>query len=127
MANNFHISEDRQVEGLIRQMESCPDLHHRLQVFLHRDKKADCTSDYAFLMVTPNTFGMVKLLNLNVEYPYVIVDFLDCATEQVRNVQIDVNDNKPQVLFICWQDIKSMIRADKNTIIENSELLEVDY
>ena len=127
MVNNFHNIEDRQVEGLISQMESCTDLHHRLQVFLHRDRKTECKSDFEFLMVTPHTFGKVKLLNLNVEDPFVIIDFLDCASEQVGNVQIDVNDNKPQVLFICWQDIKSMVHADNHTIIDKSELLEFDY
>ena len=127
MENEEHIPEGKAIDFLISGMTNAPENYKHLKIFLHRKRENNIKQDFEFLMITPNTFGKVKLLNLNVEDTFVIIDFLDCASEQVGNVKIDVNDNKPQVLFICWQDIKSMVSADKNTIIDNSELLEFDY
>lgn len=114
MGNDFHISEDEQVEGLISQMESCPDLHHRLQVFLHRDRKYDCISDYEFLMVTSTAFGKIIVQDLTVENNNVIIQIFDCTTSQVGTVRININNEKPDIYFICWQDIRKMV-LDENT------------
>lgn len=127
MENEEHIPEGKAIEILISDMTNAPENFKHLKIFLHRKRENNIKQDLEFIMITPNAFGKVKLLNLNVEGTFVIIDFLDCASEQVGNVKIDVNDNKPQVFFICWQDIKSMVRSDKNIIIDNSELLEFDY
>ena len=48
------------------------------------------------------TFGLVKVLDLNIDGDYVIIEFLDCAMQQVGNVRIDIQYASPQTLFICW-------------------------
>lgn len=127
MDNNFHITEDRQVELLINQMESCPDLHHHLQVFLHRDSKADCISGYEFLMVTPTSFGKVLIQDLTVDGKNVIIQIFDCTTRQVGNVRININDENPSVLFVSWKDVKKLVFEECSTKNGSDELLELEY
>ena len=54
--------------------ENCP----QLQVFLHREREGKCPTDTEFLMITANTFGKVEVLDISVEEPDIIIEFLDC-------------------------------------------------
>lgn len=78
-------------------------------------------------MITPNSFGKVIVQDLSFEDPYVTVEYFNCAIQKTGTVRINIHDVNPQVLFICWQDIKSMVQAERNKIADNSELLEFDY
>ena len=96
-----------------------------LQVFLHRNYK--CQIGSKFLMVTPSIFGLVVVKDLTYENEIVIVEFLDCVTELVGNVRIDINDDRPCVIFICFDDIKSIVLTDSKKVDDDSSLLEFDY
>jgi hypothetical protein len=96
-----------------------------MQVFLHRNFK--CQIGSKFLMVTPSVFGLVVVKDLTYENGIVIVEFLDCVTEQVGNVRIDINDERLSVLFICFDDIKSIVLTDNKKVVDDSGLLEFEY
>lgn len=96
-----------------------------LQVFLHRNFK--CQIGSKFLMVTPSIFGVVVLRDLTYENGIVIVEYLDCVTKQCGNVRIDINDVRPCVLFICFEDIKSIVLTDSKKVVDDSGLLEFEY
>lgn len=96
-----------------------------LQVFLHRNFK--CHIGSKFLMVSPSVFGLVVVRDLTYENGFVIVEFLDCVTELVGNVRIDINDDRPCVLFICFDDIKSIVFTDSKKVVVDSGLLELEY
>ena len=124
---NSHISDDDKVQDLINQMDSFPENYGHLQIFLSRDGMPHCFHDNEFLMITPRTFGKVKVLDLNVEGDYINIEFFDCCTQQIGNVRIDIHDASPRTFFICWQDIKNMVLDDVTTKYSNDELLDFDF
>lgn len=126
MDNNFHITEDRQVEVLLNQMERCPDQFKHLQIFLHREGN-DCKSDCEFLMVSPTVFGKVELLDIQVEEDYIALKFWDYALQKTGNVRININEEKPSVLFVRWKDIRKMVFEESGTKRSIDELLELEY
>ncbi|MCA1756271.1 MAG: hypothetical protein LC649_02290 [Bacteroidales bacterium] len=123
--NNSHIDNDKTQE-LISLLESCPDKYKNLQVFLHRERDNDSRPDNYFLMVSPRVFGKVEVLDLTVEGKYIILEFFDCTMQEVGNIRLKIDDDKPQVLFICWQDIRKMVLNESLTI-SNDGLLEFDF
>ena len=96
-----------------------------LQVFMHRNFK--CQIGSKFLMITPSVFGLVVVKDLTYENEIIIVEFLDCVTEQVGNVRIDINDERPCVLFICFEDIRSIVLTDNKKVDDDAGLLEFEY
>jgi hypothetical protein len=99
--------------------------YSNLQVFLHRD--FHCKIGSKFMMITPSIFGLVVVKDLTYENGIIIIEFLDCVTQQVGNVRIDINDEKPNVLFICFEDVKSIVLTDSNKTIDDSCLLEFEF
>jgi hypothetical protein len=77
---------------LLTQMTIFPVNFSHLQVFLRRERENNYKQDYEFLMITPILFGNVKLLNLNVEVNYVMLEFIDFATMKIGTIRVDVND-----------------------------------
>jgi hypothetical protein len=78
-------------------------------------------------MVTPSVFGLVVVKDLRYKSGIVIVEYLDCVTQQVGNVRININDERPCVLFICFEDIRSIVFTDSKNVDDDSGLLEFDY
>ena len=78
-------------------------------------------------MVTPSVFGLVVVKDLTYVNGIINVEFLDCVTMQVGNVQININDERPNVLFICFEDIKSIVLTDSKKVVDDSGLLEFEY
>ncbi len=78
-------------------------------------------------MVTPSCFGKVRISNLSVENNSVVIDYVDCQTQELGSVHVKIYEEKPSILFINWNDIKSMLDSTKRASIDNSELLEFDY
>jgi hypothetical protein len=101
----------------------CP----QLQVFLHRKREGDGATDTEFLMITPDTFGKVQIQDILVEEPVIIIEYRDCAMDQVGHIRINVHDPDPKVLFINWQDLKDMVVEDINSNANNHDLLEFNY
>ena len=123
---NRHITNDKSAEELISRMSKSPEEYKQIQVFLHREGENHSKTDYKYLMVTPNSFGKVELQNLNVEGNYVVLEFLDCCTQLVENVKLDIHDNNPQTFFFSWQDIRKMV-FEESTKHNSDELLELEY
>jgi len=95
--------------------------------FLHRGREGNGATNYDFLMVTPTTFGKVEVQDICVEEPNIIIEFRDCAVDQVGHIRINVHDPSPRVLFISWQDIRNMVIVDKHNHVDDVGLLEFDY
>jgi hypothetical protein len=115
------------IEEFLSGKTTFSDKYSHLQVFLHRKREKRTNQDYEFLMVTPSCFGKVIVQDLSFEDPYIIVEFFNCALQKTGIVRIDIHDAHPKALFICWQDVKRMVQADRNYILDNSELLEFDF
>jgi hypothetical protein len=70
---------------------------------------------------------LVVVKDLTYENGIVIIEFLDCVTERVGNVRIDINDERPNALFICFDDIKNIVLTDSKKVDDDSGLLEFEY
>jgi len=126
-STNNHIDNHDEVQSLIDSIESTPADFEHLKIFLNRNGKSNCLQDKEYLMVTPNVFGKVKVLDLKVNADYIIIEFLDCAMQMVGNVRVDINDSNPKTLFICWQDIKRMVLDETSSMSSNDGLLDFDF
>ena len=121
-----HTNTSDKIQELINQFDSSPDKFKHLQVFLHRERGTDSRPDNFFLMVTPYVFGKVEALDLKVEGNFINIEFLDCTIQEAGIVRINIDDDKPSVLFICWQDLRKMV-LDETQTISNLDLLEFDF
>lgn len=121
----IHNHNDKTQE-LIDLFETYPDKYKHLQVFLHRERDTGVRPDNYFLMVSPRVFGKVEVLDLTVEDDNINIEFLDCTIKEVGNIRINIDDDKPQVLFICWRDIREMV-LDGTLTLDKDELLEFDF
>ena len=101
------------IEDLISKWVATPNKFNHLRLFIHRDRKGDTKPNYQFLMVTPLTFGLVIVKDLTIEEPFVIIKFFDCAMGLIGNVRVNIHDEKPNVLFVCWDDIVDMVKEYK--------------
>jgi hypothetical protein len=127
MKTKTNNSDDIQVEELVNQISNASDRFKYLQIFLHRDRKIDAQLETKFLMVTPTNFMKVEITDLLVQDGFIIVEFFDCVTKDVGNVRIKINGERPNVIFINWNDIKSLVGSDICTFIEDSGLLAFDF
>ncbi len=127
MKTRMDDTEDIQIQELINQMICTPDEFKHLQIFLHRDRKIDVQSEMKFLMVTPTNFGKVEITNLDIQDDIISIEFLDCATQDVGYVHLNIHDKKPNTIFINWNDLKSLVGSGICTSIDNSGILEFDF
>jgi len=116
-----------QIQELINKMICAPDEYKHLQIFLHRNRKIDVQSEMEFLMVSPRYFGKVEITDLFVQGDVISVEFHDCATQELGTVNININEKNPSILFINWNDIKSIVKTDISAFMDNSGILEFDF
>lgn len=83
-------NNDIEVQELVDMITMSPGNYKHLQIFLHSEVTSESHQDYEFLMVTPTSFGKVKLLNLVVEDNFVILEIRDCSTQKVGDVRINI-------------------------------------
>lgn len=128
MKSNFKNIDNISMEELVNQMICSPDDYKNLKVFLHRRKYTNSRPDNYFLMVTPKVFGKVEVLDLTVDGNFIIVEFFDCAMQEIGIIHINIYDDKPSALFICWQDVKKMVLDETiSSYYDDNYLLEFDY
>lgn len=112
---------------LIDMMAAMPDKYMHLKIFQNRSIDKSSNQNGIFLMVTPDSFGKVQLLDLNYENDAILLHLKDLQTNLDGNVQIDINTEKQTVFFVNWSDVEEMVIKHKNNNISNSSLLDFDY
>ena len=127
MKARMYDTDDIQIQELINQMISTPDEFKHLKIFLHRDRKINVQSEMEFLMVSPSCFGKVEITDLFVQDDTISVEFLDCATQDVGYLHLNIHDKRPNTIFVNWNDLKSLVGSGICSLIDNSGLLEFDY
>jgi hypothetical protein len=70
----------------------------------------------------------VYILN-NVDYKNGIIQmsFTNTFTGDKAEINIDINDEHPEVFIICWDDIKEMVYNESANNVTDDELLEFDF
>lgn len=115
------------VQGLIDRIEQAPFAFEHLKIFLKRDGKSNRFENTEYLMVTPTNLGKVRLDDVNVEDHYIILTIFDCGTQLTGNLRIDINDTRPQIFFIKWQDIREIVFNESFSGIMSDDILEFDF
>ena len=96
-----------------------------LRIILSRAKIQNYYQRY--LLVTPDGFGMVELLEGNLAGNKINLDLQDIFTDIVMKVSIDVNDDRFKFLLISWDDIITMTRQTKENFDSDCTLLEFEF
>jgi len=115
-----------EVQSLIKRIESSPHEYKHLQVFISRKTHNEIQTDNEFLMVTPRGFSKVRVLDLKVVGENIDIELYDCTLQQVGDIRINVDDDKPLTFFVRWQDVKNMV-LDETQTLDNDEILEFDF
>lgn len=115
------------MEELVNQMSCTPDDYKNLQIFLHRDREINYHSETEYLLVSPSCFGKVRLSNLSVDNNFIIIEFVECLSQEVGFVRVKIYEENPSTFFINWNDVKSLVSTDVSTFFDDSGLLEFDF
>ncbi|MBN1186473.1 MAG: hypothetical protein JXB49_29630 [Bacteroidales bacterium] len=118
--------DDRRVsENTLLNAMADSDKYSHLRIILSR-KAIKGTFPHCFLMVTPSSFGIVKLLELGYDDDKIILHLQDVYTEITSKVYLDIHDKRYKFLLIEWQDILDMVLRYKSTLEGTEEMLELD-
>lgn len=112
------------LKELIDGLESGTKYDH-LRIILTKNDNRSFGQKY--LMVTTSAFGVVKLLDLNVDDDQVFLSLQDAYTGVTKKVSIDVDDDTFKFILISWDDIIAMTRQTKENLGSDSTILEFDY
>ncbi len=116
-------SQYEQIEGLISQMTVSSQFDN-LKIFLHREENTDYFEQYDFLLVSPSTFGIVKILDLSVMDDFIILSVFDYSSNGSGQIRIDIHETNPKIFFINLQDIKTLLQVKANLDLLNSDSIE---
>jgi sporulation protein YlmC with PRC-barrel domain len=110
--------------------ELCDELSHggkyaHLRLILTKNNNHEYGQQY--LMVTPSAFGVVKLIDIDFRDNHIYIELQDCVTGTVKDISVDIDDDKFNFLLISWTDIKKIVLAENKNIFNHDELLDFNY
>jgi len=124
-ANELKHDDKRISEDALLNAMANSDKYSHLRIILSR-KSIKGTFPHCFLMVTPSSFGIVKLLDLDYDADKIVLHLQDIQTEIKSKVFIDIHDKRYKFLLIEWQDILDMVLRYESTLDGADEMLELD-
>ena len=107
-------------DELLNAMSNSEQFSH-LQVIIRRDKSA---IGKKYLMVTRNSFGLVKLLNVEYLNERIILHLQDTKSGDSAKPRLNIYDNRFKFLLINWKDIVSMVHDDQASDNSEDDLLD---
>jgi len=60
-------------------------------------------------MVTPDSFGKVRLDDIECDNDQITLFLTDLQTNNSGNVRVDLNNETQTTLFIYWKDVQKMV------------------
>ncbi len=108
---------------------SSTGIYSHLQILLHREHTITKPEfGRKFLMVSPNTFGLVRLNDLYLCDDHICLELEDVFSGIAKPVFIPVNDIRFRFVLIAWEDVVDIVHQDNITKSEcDNELLEFNY
>lgn len=108
---------------------SSTGIYSHLQILLHREHNITKPEfGRKFLMVSPNTFGLVRLNDLYLCDDQICMELEDVFTGLTKPVFISVNDKRFRFVLISWEDVVEIYQqASGVSTTNNKELLEFDF
>jgi hypothetical protein len=113
-------------KGQLKSMRKFPDDYEHLKLFLHREDNKTYKTNQEYLLVSPNIFSKVKILNIDTQGFFIDIDIEDYATNKKETLRIDMTDDRQRYLFVHWDDVKDMVYHDPLDCEEDNSLLEFE-
>ncbi len=108
---------------------STTGIYSHLQIILHR-KHTITKPEFGrkFLMVSPNSFGLVRLNDLYLSNDQICLELEDVFTGFSKPVFIPVNEKVFRFVLIAWEDVIDIVHQD-SILQSNCEngLLEFNF
>lgn len=80
-----------------------------------------------YLMVCRNTFGLVRILDIDYGENQICMALQDTCSGIIKNVHLDVNDPAFRFILVSMQDIVKMMMPDINTKQVSDDLLDFEF
>ena len=113
------------IAELIDQMETGRYKH--LQIFLrHNQSNLGLGMEQEYLMVSRDDFGVYRLVSVDYSEGIVQLVLSNPITGEPSEINLDVHDEHPAYIFICWNDIKNLVYAEMTSDYAGEDLLELD-
>ncbi len=107
---------------------SSTGIYSHLQILLHREHNITKPEfGRKFLMVSPNTFGLVRLNDLYLCDDQICMELEDVFTGLTKPVFISVNDKRFRFVLIAWEDVVDIVQQDSIYKTRKDELLDFDF
>ena len=107
---------------------SSTGIYSHLQILLHREHNITKPEfGRKFLMVSPNTFGLVRLNDLYLCDDQICMELEDVFTGLTKPVFISVNDKRLRFVLIAWEDVVDIVQQDSIYKTRKDELLDFDF
>ncbi|MDT8401909.1 MAG: hypothetical protein RQ743_09450 [Bacteroidales bacterium] len=114
------------ITNLINQMQEGKYKH--LQIFLSRDQSnLGLGFGQKYLVVNPDGFGLYELNCVDYNDGILQILFSNPATGNTAEINLDVKDEHPAYIFICWKNIRDMVYDEITNCCAGEDLLELDY
>ena len=113
------------ITDLINQMQEGKYKH--LQIFLSRNQSnLGLGFGQKYLVVNPDGFGLYELNCVDYNAGILQMLFTKPATGNTAEINLDINDEHPAYIFICWKDIRDMVYDEIPSSCAGEDLLELD-
>jgi len=65
-----------------------------------------------YLVVNRDGFGVYRLINVDYRSGIIYMVLTNQLTGEPFEINLNVNDEHPEYMFVCWNDIKNMVLDD---------------
>lgn len=99
------------IAALLAEMQEGNYKH--LQIFLYRNQSSlGLGLGQKYLVVNPDGFAVLRLVSVNYEGGIIQLALINEFTGEPNEIFMDINEEHPQNLFVCWEDLKNMVLDD---------------
>jgi len=87
--------------------------YKNLQIFLYRNPdKLGLGLGQKYLVVNPDGFGALRLISVDYKSGIIQLVLINEFTDEPNEIFMDINDEHPENIFVCWEDLKNMVLDD---------------
>ncbi len=87
--------------------------YKNLQIFLYRNPdKLGLGLGQKYLVVNPDGFGVLRLISVDYKSGIIQLVLINEFTDEPNEIFMDINDEHPENIFVCWEDLKNMVLDD---------------
>lgn len=125
MENTTNNTYPADITDLLDEMQAGKYKH--LQLFLYRNHSSlGLGLGQQYLVANRDDFGVYKLISVDYNNGIVTMVLTNHFTDEPSEISLNVNDEHPEYIFICWNDIKDLVCGETTSHYNGEELLELE-